>query len=102
MIHLIEADFNLILKFYVSKDMMLNIKAQGSIVNEQGGGHCSHSAIDGAHKKVLSYDIIWMNHLLARNINNDATACFDWMVENQTNLSCWHQGASKKYLKLHA
>ena len=102
MIHLIEADFNLILKFYASKDMMSNIEARGSMVNEQGGGHHSHSAIDGAHKKVLSYDIIWMNCLLARNIDNDATACFDRMVENQTNLCCQHQGASKKYLKLHA
>ena len=50
---------------------MLNIEAQGSMVDEQGGGCHSCSAIHGAHKKVLSYDIIQMNHLLARNIDND-------------------------------
>jgi len=35
-------------------------------------------------------------------IDNDATACFDHMIEAQNNLACLQHGANPQYIKLHA
>jgi len=35
-------------------------------------------------------------------IDNDATACFDCMIEAPNNLACLQHGADPKYIKLHA
>jgi len=34
--------------------------------------------------------------------HNDATACFDQMIEAPNNLACLQHGANPKYIKLHA
>jgi len=39
---------------------------------------------------------------IAANLDLDALACFDLMVEACQNLSCLSQGADPRYIKLHA
>jgi len=51
---------------------------------------------------VLSYedaDILRMRVII---VDNDATACFDQMIEAPNNLACLQHGADPKYIKLHA
>ncbi len=35
-------------------------------------------------------------------VNNDATACFDHILEATNNLACLQHGADPKYIQLHA
>jgi len=56
-IHLMEADYNLLLKWYAAKGFFKRSEKQCRIVDEQGGSRQGRSAIDMACKKVVIYDI---------------------------------------------
>jgi len=48
------------------------------------------------------FEIICLMKYLAINLDLDALACFDLMIEACHNLSCLSQGADPRYIKLHA
>jgi len=56
-IHLYEAGYNLLLKWFLSKGFILQSKTKHRINDNQGGGHPGRSAIDLAITEVLSYKI---------------------------------------------
>jgi len=56
-IHLYEADYNLLLKWFSSKGFILCSEQAHRIMDNQGGGRPSHSAINLAITKVLSYKV---------------------------------------------
>ena len=56
-IHLYEADYNLILKWFSSQGFILKSETAHQINNSQGGGRPRCSAINLAITKVLSYEI---------------------------------------------
>jgi len=58
--------------------------------------------INLAITKVLSYKIANTLRLHVIVIDNDATACFDQMIEAPNNLACLQHGANPQYIKLHA
>ncbi len=92
-IHLYKADYNLLLKWFSSKGFILHSEKAQRINDNQGGGHAGRSAIDLAITKVLSYgvaDTLWLQVTI---IDNDATACFDCMIESQqpSMLATWSQ-----------
>jgi len=71
-------------------------------VNNQGGGWQGRSAIKLTCKNVISFDFICTTRTEAINIENDAEACFNLMVEACHSLSCLCYGADPAYVKLHA
>jgi len=101
-IHLYEADYNLLLKWFSSKGFILHSKKAHCITDSQGGGHPGHSVIDLTITKVLSYEVADILHLQVIIIDNDTTACFDCMIEAQNNLACLQHGTNPQYIKLHA
>ncbi len=76
-IHLMEADYNLLLKWYAAKGFFKRSKKYCRIADEQGGSRQGRSAIDMACKKVVIYDILRTTKDEAINVGNDAAACFD-------------------------
>jgi len=101
-LHLIEADLNLLWKWYSSKGSIQESEKHKCLHDSQGGGRASHSAINLACKKTATFDIFRTAQNLAIDISNDTANCFDRMIEACQNLSCWQHGADTNYLKLHA
>jgi len=101
-IHLYEADYNLLLKWSSSQGFILTSKKANHISESQGGGQPGCSAIDLAITKVLSYEIAKTLRLCMIVVDNNATACFDCMLEAPNKLACLQHGADPKYIKLHA
>ncbi len=101
-IHLMEADYNLVLKWYAAKQLMHHAENNHQLPDEQGGGRRDRAAIDGALAKVLAYDIIRMRRLSAINIDNDAKACYDRIIEPLSNMTMRRHGAPIDILRLHA
>jgi len=90
-IHLMEANYNLLLKWYAAKGFFKCSKQYCRLADEQGGSHQGRSAIDMACKKIVIYNILRTTKEEAINVGNDADMCFDRIIKNCQNLSCWQQ-----------
>jgi len=101
-IHLYEANYNLLLKWFSSKGFILGSEKVHWITNHQGGGCAGQCTNDLAITKVLSFKIADTMHMHIIVIDNDATACFDCMIEAPSNLACLQHGTDPQYIKLHA
>jgi len=97
-----EADYNLLLKFFAAQGFLKQSKKHDRITEAQHSGRQGKSTIDLACKKVIMYDIIQTTKEEAMDIFTDLEGCFDRMIENCQNLSCQQHGADPWYLKLHA
>lgn len=101
-IHIYEADWNLILKYFVAFRTN-NIACQKQTVSqEQAGGRPGRSAIDTATKTVLHHAICQLQRLEGAVLYNDAKACFDRIIENFSNLCCIREGMPSQIASLHA
>jgi len=58
-IHLMEANYNLLLKCYTAKGFFKHSKQYCQLADEQGGSHQGCSAIDMVCKKVVIYNFFW-------------------------------------------
>jgi len=101
-LHIVEADYNLLLKWNSSLGFMHRAEDNLQLTNSQCGGRKGRSTIDLAIKKVVTYEYICINKETAINIELDAEACFDMMVELCQNLACLSHGAGPLYIRLHA
>jgi len=101
-LHLIKADYNLLLKWFGPKGFIKRSEDIHQLMDSQGGGRCSRSAIDLACKKVATYDYLTVTHTPAANFEFNLQACFDFLVRVCMNLSCLQHGADPRYVKLHA
>jgi len=101
-LHLFEADYNLLLKWFSSLGFLPKSEKAGRLHDSQGGGRPGRSAIDLACKKLVLYDYIHITRSTAIDLSKDVAKCFDRMIEACTNLSCRQHGADPNYLKLHA
>jgi len=101
-IHLYEANYNLLLKWFSSQGFILTSKKAHRITESQGGGCPGHSAIDLVLTKILSYKVAKTLQLQIIIVDNDAMACFDRMVEAPNNLACLQHRSDPLYIKLHA
>jgi len=98
-LHIVETDYNLLLKWNSSLGFMCRAEDNLQLTESQGDGRKGHSAIDLA---VVMYDYICINKEEAINIELDAEACFNMMVELCQNLACLSHGADPLYIRLHA
>jgi len=101
-LHIIEADYNLLLKWFGAHGFLAKSEYADRLTDAQGGGRKGRSAIDLACKIVVDYDVCRVTKDEATIVSNDLAECFDRMIENCHNLSCRQLGADLQYLKLHA
>ncbi len=101
-LHIVEADYNLLLKWFGPKGFIKRAEDHRKLTPYQGGGRHGRSAIDLACKKVAAYDYITITRTTAANFEYDLKQCFDNMNEVCTNLSCLQHGADPRYIRLHA
>jgi len=100
-LHLVKADYNLLLKWFGPQGVLKRAERNSQITDNQGGSQKGRSAIDLACKKVCTYELICLLHLLAANVDIDALACFDMMIEACQNLSFLSHGADPRHIRLH-
>ncbi len=58
MLHLIEANYNLLLKWFGPQDVLKRAKRNHQLTNNQGGSRKGQSTIDMACKKVCTFELI--------------------------------------------
>jgi hypothetical protein len=95
-------DYNLILKYFISKLTLCNAIAKKIITTEEAGGRPQRSAIDEAVSTTILYKTIKLQHTSGGVMYNDAKACFDRIVENLSNIACAQAGAPHNVLKIHS
>lgn len=100
-IHIFEADYNLILKFFISKKTLRHAINNKTISTKQAGGRPGRTAIDEAIKTVTTFEICNLQRISGGVMYNDAKACFDRIVENISNLTCLNAGAPIQVLNVH-
>ena len=101
-IHLYDAGYNFLLKLCLAKKLGAHVEQQQTHVDEQNGGRAGRSAIDGAVKKTILYELIRILQKQAINGDLDAVACFDRIIESIGNMACRRQGCSTDMLRLHS
>jgi len=66
---LLEADFNLLLKWFGSHGILKHAKQYYQLTNNQGGNKKGHSAIHLACKKACTFELIHNMCYIAANLN---------------------------------
>jgi hypothetical protein len=101
-IHIYEADWNLILKYFLACQLTKTACTENTVTVEQAGGRCNRSSSAMATKTVITHEICRLQRLTGAVIYNDAKACFDRIVENISNLTCMREGLPTQIASLHA
>lgn len=101
-IHLYEADWSLIQKFFVAYKLNNLASRQKTIPTEQAGGRPGRSAIELAASRVFMFETMRLQRLSGAVQYNDAKACYDRVVENISNLALMKQGLPTALAKLHS
>jgi hypothetical protein len=101
-IHIYEADWNLILKYFISHKLIHQAHLNGTLTPEQAGGRPGRSAIDEATKTVITYETCRLQRLNGGIIYNDAKACYDRIIENLRHITCMREGLSPSIARLHS
>jgi hypothetical protein len=101
-IHLYEADWSLIQKFFVAHKINNIASTHKTITIEQAGGRPGRSANELAASRMLTFETIRLQRLSGAVVYNDAKACFDRVIENISNIALMRQGLPTEIAKLHA
>jgi hypothetical protein len=91
-IHIYEADWNLILKYFVAHKLTKSACHQNSVTMEQVG----------ATKTGTTPEIYHLQKLTGAMVYNDVKACLDRIIENMSNLACMREGLAPSYAKQHS
>jgi hypothetical protein len=91
-IHLIEADLNLLIKILIARRFVWHGEAHGIFGEAQAGSRPGRSAIDVVLQKELTYDLSLRTLTNLAMMENDATACFDRMVPSLVMLALRAKG----------
>jgi hypothetical protein len=101
-IHLYEADWNLILKFFIAYKLNLKACREKTVATEQAGGRPGKNAADTAATTAITNEIIMLQKLAGTLLYHDAKACFDRIIENLSNTSLLAEGLNPRLVRLHA
>jgi hypothetical protein len=101
-IHIYEADWGLIQKFFVSHKINKLACNSANVPIDQAGSRPGRSAIAMGTCKVIMYEIIRIQRLSGGVIYNDAKACYDRIIENLSNLALLQHGLQLPIAQLHA
>ena len=99
-IHIFEADFNLILGILWAKRMMSNASNHKAISKYQWGGIKGRQSIEPVLMKVLSFEIAALTRTSLVEIDKDAASCYDRIVMTVSNLQDQKWGMPKSACKM--
>jgi hypothetical protein len=99
-IHLFEADWNLMLKCIIARRLMHSIEAHGTMAKEQWGGRRGRSSIDLAASKILASEINRLNRTDGSTFESDLAQCFDRIAAPCGNLALRQQGLPEEIAAL--
>jgi hypothetical protein len=101
-IHMYEADWSLIQKYYVAYNLNKTAAREQTVHIEQAGGRPGRSAIELAASRVISYETILLQRIQATFLYNNAKACYDQVIENLSNLTLLRKGFPIQIAHLHS
>jgi hypothetical protein len=101
-IHIYEADWNLILKYFVAYKLHGRACREHTVQEEQTGGRPGKCAAYSATTAAITSDIVCLQKLTGATLYNDAAACFDRIIENISNATLMSEGLNQSIAKLHA
>jgi hypothetical protein len=101
-IHIYEADWNLLSKYFISHKLHGKACKQKTIRPEQSGGRPGRSAANAATNAKMTTEILCLQKLTGATLFNDAAACFDRIIENISNAVLLREGLNPKIAKLHS
>ena len=99
-IHLLEADLNLLVKIVITRRFVWHGEQHGTFGEGQAGGRPGRLANDVVLQKELTYDIAHCTLISLAMMENDATACFDRMIPSLVNIALRSQGVPAEIARL--
>ena len=94
-IHLFEADYNLILKLVYGKRLVKNAEKANALNNQQHGSRPRRMTTDALILAQLEKDIIRQIKSNSAHMDNDATGCYDRIVVSLGMMACRRAGMPK-------
>jgi hypothetical protein len=101
-IHIYEAEWTLIMKYFIAYKLHGIACREKTVQTEQAGGRPGKSASHAAINTVITSEIVCLQKQIGATLYNDAKACFDRIIENISNLTLLSEGLSPKIAKLHS
>jgi Reverse transcriptase (RNA-dependent DNA polymerase) len=101
-IHLYEADYNLLLKIVWERKAIWNAHNKSKIYEGQAGSRPNQRAIDVVLKKEMTYTYARLTRTMLGTIDKDAKSCFDRIVCNFAMLISRYYGISKNFCSTQA
>jgi hypothetical protein len=83
-IHLFEADWNLILKYFTGRQVLYAAVNNKTTTQEHAGGRPGRGSIDEAVQNIHKYKTCNLQHKFGGITYNDATACYDRIPEKSS------------------
>jgi hypothetical protein len=99
-IHLLEADLNLLIKILIARQFVWKGENHAMFGDAQAGSRPGRSAIDVVLQKELTYDLSARTLSNLAMMENDATACFDRMIPSLVMLSLRAYGVPEPVVTL--
>jgi hypothetical protein len=101
-IHLYEADYNLVLKIIWARKSVWNAEKNNTLHEGQSGSRPNHRAIDVVLRKEMRYMYARMTRTQLGTIDNDAKSCFDRILCNIAMLVSNYNGIPINFCKMQA
>jgi hypothetical protein len=99
-IHLLEADLNLLIKILIARRFVWHCEDHKAFGEAQAGSRPGRSAIDVVLQKELTYDLSARTLFNVAMMENDATACFDRMIPSMVMISLRAYGVPEEIVTL--
>ena len=81
-IHIYEADWNYILKYFLAKKLLQKATSEKTIREEQAGGRPGNSSITMAVQTTIVFKIFRLQKLIIAKMFLDVQACYDQIIPN--------------------
>jgi hypothetical protein len=91
-LHLIEADWNLILKYFTGRKVLRAAVSENTVATEQAGGRPGRRSIDEVVQTLLNYETCHLQRLFGEVTYNDAKSCYDRIPESLANIAAIKEG----------
>jgi ribonuclease HI len=101
-IHLYEADYNLILKIIWARKAVWNAETSGTLHEGQAGSRPNQRAIDVVLRKEMRYSYARLTRTPLGTIDNDAKSCFDRIICNLAMMVSRYNGVPSNFCQLQA
>jgi Reverse transcriptase (RNA-dependent DNA polymerase) len=101
-IHLYEADYNLLLKIVWARKGVHNAHNKGSLNNGQAGSRPGKKALDVVINKEMKYLYARLTRTALGTLDNDAKSCFDRIICNLAMMISQYYGIPTNYCELQA